>query len=243
MDLAIIFKGIQTLLSTDWIFAAVLSGLSIQYFLRIYKKQEKAISIANYTKILFYNSYHINADIIALTELLPEISIQFQANPSVIPSASTIEKKWDSILSSLREKNPDNFLQYYQAQSAIHDILNHKDSELWNNYQDKFISLPPKEFELLYKYFSQTRYITEVLLNPYWNFKHESSIKLFNDYSQYTNLISTYLLSLISEGERKVYQYLPLLSYTFKNRKKKEFEISYNQYIQNEKALLTKTHN
>lgn len=186
-------------------------GLVVYYLNRIDQKQKDTIKLGNYAKQLYYELTPVT---ITLKNLLlnPELSQEYMQNgltPDLIQKC---------------EEHQRLSLTY------IDTALKNEDSQLWKKLDKHFISLPISEYELLFRYFTVSRFSINALLTNNLNLANNQVQAVLKQGLMYTDCVTAYLNYLTEESNKKYCQYLPLPKpFKFKNKYKDVYDKSYTE--------------
>lgn len=189
----------------------LLGGLVVYYLNRIDQKQKDTIKLGNYAKQLYYA---ITPTAIALRTLLSNTKLaQEYMQKGLTPNL--IQKCEEHQLLSL---------------TYIDTTLKNEDSQLWKKLDNHFISLPILEYELLFKYFTVSRFSINALLTNNLNLENKQVQAVLKQGLMYTDCVTAYLNYLTEESNKKYCQYLPLPKpFKFRNKYKDVYDKSYTE--------------
>lgn len=178
---------------------AILGGSLIAYCQYVHTKKKETQILGNYAKIL---SYKLNG-------LLDSYRILSNALNNIPDNYFEYEnyKQFNRSLNELlRDYNPNN--KVYPLIAKEH-IINTQDIETWNRLLDKFRVLPLREFEIIYKFFEQTRNTAhELLIFPYDPSVLKTCKITISGSVTNVEIITLIFFSLSHETTRKTYQYI-----------------------------------
>ena len=188
--------------STASILSILLSGfiasIAATYYTNIYKEHTKAIETANYAKLLAYECAMNAKNYNIIAENIKNV----KSDISLI-QGDNLTKRWAQILEYDFTKDEHNQICY-----AMLAVLLEKDIEFWNKNKDKFIHLEPYYFELMHKYFTQTRPSCKIVYTA----SNLAQTNFYISYSQkcanYSEIINLYLSYLINEASRSYIGYI-----------------------------------
>lgn len=191
--------------NTATILSVLLSGfiasIGAAYYTKILKAQNKSIETANYAKLLAYEcatnakNYKIIAE--NIKNVKKDISFIMGNN---------LSERWSKILEYDFNKDEGHQICY-----AMLSVLSEKDIHFWNQNKEKFIHLNPYHFELMHKYFTQTRPSCQIAYSISNLTQTDYYTNYSNNCANYSEIINLYLSYLIEEASR------PYIGYIFKS--------------------------
>ena len=120
---------------------------------------------------------------------------------------NNLGERWSKILEYDFNKDENHQICY-----AMLSVLSENDIKFWNQNKEKFIHLPPYYFELMHKYFTQTRPSCQIVYSISNLTQADYYVTYSNKCAIYSDIINLYLSYLIEEASR------PYLGYIFKSR-------------------------
>lgn len=188
---------------------AIIAGFVLQYMVEIHNKKRIAMKTANYAKLLLYTCNDKEFNYYQIATKLPLFDIENRH----VSFTGTLSEQWNSLFRTPNE--PDDFMT---IGVPILNVLDHSDSDKWNELQKHFMHLPSQEFEMLHRYFCYARRTIDTCLSPFMNQQSTEIIKVYENASVYSKIVCLYLSSLIIETERPFVYCFPGISCFYKNQ-------------------------
>lgn len=188
--------------STASILSILLSGfiasIAATYYTNICKERTKAIETANYAKLLAYECAMNAKNYKIVAENIKNVKSDIS-----FTQGDNLSKRWAQILEYDFTKDEHNQICY-----AMLALLLEKDIKFWNKNKDKFIHLEPYYFELMHKYFTQTRPSCQIVYTTSNLAKNDFYISYSQKCANYSEIINLYLSYLIREASRSFKEYI-----------------------------------
>lgn len=197
----------------------LMGGLCVYTLTSMDTKQKETIKTANYAKQLLYALSPIKITFIYLHSHR-ELAQEYLHN------RKNYNKGLQESLISKCEEHEIIALSQLDVAIKGHDI------KLWQSLEHQFSSLPIENYELLFRFFTQSRTASNNLLNSYLNFNNPQIQACIELHLKYIEVVELYLKVLSEEGQKKYYQYFPLLSKIPLLKWCKFHNIYTDQYIQ-----------
>lgn len=192
--------------STATILSVLLSGfiasVGAAYYTKILKEVNKSIETANYAKLLAYECAANAKNYKIIAESIKNVNKDI-----TYIIGNNLGERWSKILEYDFNKDENHQICY-----AMLSVLSENDIKFWNQNKEKFIHLPPYYFELMHKYFTQTRPSCQIVYSISNLTQADYYVTYSNKCAIYSDIINLYLSYLIEEAFR------PYLGYIFKSR-------------------------